>query len=256
VFAHLGQVVGSTTYRDSSVYNNDGTLTGYTGAGNLPQNRWGWDATTRRPMLGFDGSGTSIACSGVSAALASQSKATLTAWLYRPATSTKVLVGYQPSSGNRFGIQWYSDGNAYFIAENSGAAFGAWSNSLTGSHCFTLVFDGTKSGSSRISSYVDGVFVGNATTGTPPTALPSAATLGTSLAGVTSTTYGGGSVIDLLVHTRDLSASEIADASNPANVDLRIGAAPPLLLSARRYWGTGFNTGAALRLRYIASGGN
>ena len=53
VFAGLGRFVGSTHYHDSSLYKNNGTLTGYTGAGNTPADKWQWDATLRRWMLGF-----------------------------------------------------------------------------------------------------------------------------------------------------------------------------------------------------------
>ena len=40
VFAGLGRVHGAGNYFDSSPYRNHGTLTGYTGAGNTPANRW------------------------------------------------------------------------------------------------------------------------------------------------------------------------------------------------------------------------
>lgn len=40
VFAGLGQTPGTSLYRDDSLYKNHGTLTGYTGAGNTPADRW------------------------------------------------------------------------------------------------------------------------------------------------------------------------------------------------------------------------
>ena len=62
VFGGLGPnnrwSAGQGMYEDSTCYLNDGTLIGYTGAGNTPADKWQWNPFLRRFVLGASEDGT------------------------------------------------------------------------------------------------------------------------------------------------------------------------------------------------------
>jgi hypothetical protein len=243
VFAHLGQHPGATMYKDSSPYNADGTLTGYTGAGNLPQDRWGWSSELNRPTLRGDGTADKVTiASGFPAP-----PWTFSLWVKvvsAPFSVSPILMQYPYVSGAQSGLFILSGGSWYYQAYGtSGAAvsFGTWNTSWN-----HLVITSTSA------AYLNGVSVAS---GSAPVGQ---VTSGLSLFyynALGPDRFGNEYVSDPMLLGRILSTSEIVALSDPSNVDLRIGGIPGLL-PIRRYYGTGLNTGAALRRRYIASGGN
>jgi len=226
VFAHLGQCIGSTTYKDASPYNNDGTLVNYTGAGNLPQDRWGWSNYLKRPILSFSGASSDYVSSSTACKpLQGISYATVAAWMSK---SAGAQIGAGAGTG-RFLILWFTDGNAYFTAK--GSPLSAAGASGTRHFCMSIA------GNSLV-GHIDGV---QKVTSTNAGTTTLAATLGPQICGYDSTNgYSTGSVADLCFWTRVLSDSEKWQIADPSNFDLRIGATP-LLLPVRRYWGAGFN---------------
>lgn len=249
VFAHLGQVVGSTTYRDSSVYSNDGTLVGYTGAGNLPKDRWGWSDYLKRPTLSFNGSSDYVEFSStVSSLYRFTSELFWCSFFINTSNFAVVPVGdgYYQIGG------WYvyirSDGSVLFATQATGAESSVATAAGTIPAGVTTHVMAQRTGTTTASIYINGRSV--SVTGAVANCATSSYNLRIGALSGTSSNFVNGVMSDMLIGLGNSSAFAPA-LSDPSNYTLS-----GLLLPVRRYWGTGFNTGAALRLRYIASGGN
>jgi hypothetical protein len=92
---------------------------------------------------------------GVITALSGSVNATLSGWVYRSATNENVGFG-QYMDPYRFYVQWASDGNVYYEAENGDSSYPNFPNTQTGWHYVTLAFDGSASGLDRVKAYWDG----------------------------------------------------------------------------------------------------
>ncbi len=110
----------------------------------------------------FNGS-TDTSTAGTIAGLNSATAATISAWLYRSSTGTTVGLGGcggNASGGdNRFSLIWFSDGNLYFSAAQTGiGGYSYAAVSGTGWRHVALVYDGSQSSSAtRAKLFVDGV---------------------------------------------------------------------------------------------------
>src|SRR6185312_11958023 len=68
--------------------------------------------------------------------------------------------GWGDTTDFRLEVQWYTDGNAYFVVENNGASTPHAALAGTGWHRFLMSWDGTLSPSTlRTQAYIDGVNV-------------------------------------------------------------------------------------------------
>lgn len=140
------------------------------------------------------------------------SAATITGWMYRSSTSETAEFG-QYLASNRFLIVWSNDGLVYNQAENGADSYPFYANSSTGWHHFALVFDGSQSSWSRVTAYFDGQAQTLTPGGTAPSStLASGASQPAFRFGLDyliSNRFYGGSLDDVRVYSRALSASEI-----------------------------------------------
>jgi hypothetical protein len=142
---------------------------------------------------------------------------TLAGWVYKDSAGDKTYFGGVTGSGgtggNRFAVQWHSDGVLYCVAEGSSAGFGF--HQITGLslgwHRVMLVFDGSQaSNATRLRVYVNGKpQTGFTTAGTIP------ASLGTSTGPIVigkggDLAFGSGSQAysDVTFWSRSLSAQD------------------------------------------------
>jgi hypothetical protein len=152
--------------------------------------------------------------------MASSSRATIAAWLYKAATSDCLGFGFSGDStfGNRFSGVWYNDGNFYYAVESASSVvsnYVSFALAGTGWAHVALTFDGSLSSSSRLAVWVSGrsrsVTVAG---GAFPSAL--SASLGTFCLGrdnggtVTSDRIPTGAIDDARVYNRVLTPPEIA----------------------------------------------
>ena len=97
VFAGLGQMPGTTYYRDESGYQNNGTLTGYSGAGDTPADKWQYIPQLGRWGLGFDGSNDYVIMPKIAG-----TAFTVFAWVYTATTGRGIF-------GMDFNDYWEND---------------------------------------------------------------------------------------------------------------------------------------------------
>lgn len=148
---------GNATY--DVVANNKGSFQG---------SGIGWTAGQFGPCLGLNGSSSYLDCGAP--LTGTQTQLSLSAWMYRASTSNICTIGWTQSDGTRFQILWYTDGNIYWIVENSQENQPNSSNSSSGWHHFTIVWDGTQStNTTRMMVYFDGVLQTLAGFGVVPT---------------------------------------------------------------------------------------
>lgn len=206
-WASIGSPFSNGMYWRDLNKRHDGTLT------NVPT----WSVTR---ASGFSpsitcvfGSSSWVDCGNVSE-LNSVTYATMTAWIYRAATSDTAGFGRASSSTsglNRYSAIWFSDGNLYVSCDDgSAASYQAFTLGGTGWHHIAMVFDGTQVGNARSLVYVDTVLrTPDTFSGTAPAALPS--TSGGFAFGRDSTDrQTSGSYDCAAIWTRSLSSEEIA----------------------------------------------
>lgn len=215
VFAGLGACAGTTRYRDSSGCGLDGTLTGFSGAGDTPQERWLGDGLLRRQVLSFDGSNDYVL--GLSSsALNLTGDFTLSVWAN--------AVSY-PTYGTLMGARttyagmdwWWLDGylsTTKFFFGNAGAVTISCYNSPSAGvwHHHAITRRG-----SIFTPYLDGVA---ATTTNNATAMPTGDALRIGIAGGDAAYYRNGKLADPLIYQRALTAPEILRLADRSNVDM------------------------------------
>ena len=161
--------------------------------------------------LQFPGGTSTIASNAVAQRyIHGASQATLTAWMYRPTTSSIVACGFADATGaNRFAILWFSDGAIYTPAENGNGNYATVSNNVTGWNHIAVAFDGSLAAASRVSIFVNGTSRSVTVSGSFPTALSSSYTL-FQLGRDDSSRISNGSIDDVRAFTRVLTPAEIA----------------------------------------------
>ncbi len=250
VSAALGAHAGTTLYRDSALLGRDGTLSGFTGAGNAPKDRWAWDETLGRFVLGFNGSADYVPVTLPS--LAGHRSAAC--WLKSTATAATTFLGAYnastPYNGWGLALNLNATGNFGFWNGYS------WNNSTSatgynsGAWCHAVAtFDG-----SNIHFFKNGVADGSPAAASPSTfAGPHA--IGATSAG--SSAFPG-TLADVMIWSRAISGAELAPLSDPANVDLHVDNIP-LLLPTRRFWPVAFGasaSGGAVTFGFAATSGS
>lgn len=205
-FALLGRGAGTKVAIDSSPYGRNGILTGYSGNGDLPSDKWQFDATIGRWALGFDGS-DDIVTSPIKLDTMTPS---VSMWCKCPSP-----LAYMPifGFGHTAGLMLSAGGTApkpYMVG---------WSLTPLTFQPDVTTFDGSWHHlvfqiNGRYELFVDGIgYYSSSVTG--------------SLANAPWTLYIGGndgyylsfSASDVLVHSRALSPAEIkilADRSDPS----------------------------------------
>lgn len=197
VFAGLGAMPGSTLYRDSSLFGRNGTLTGYTGAGNLPSDRWVWNSTINRTVLNFNGTSDYVAMKPVLCSNTSWTAATwcvnIVAGLYQWIARGSITASFGARNGS--GAIVSDDSGYYYCGSTSWA--GTFHHAVTyNSPVFTSykngVLDGTKSGSGITATWSVPLKINYGNWG-----------------------YTNGSTTDMMIWSRVLSPAEIAVLANP-----------------------------------------
>jgi hypothetical protein len=160
--------------------------------------------------LQFSGSGYAYG-SGAQTSIQSATKATISAWMYKNATTDAVAVGFNDQSW-RFELFWAGDNNVYYVAENGVPQYPSVSFATTGWHHIVITFDGTQPAANRITGYIDGVAQTLTWGGADaPTSLSD--TLGGMYIGrdVSNVIYNTAKTAtdDVRVFNRNLSASEV-----------------------------------------------
>ena len=206
---------GTSTLRDL-VGSNNGTLTNMD-----PATDWVADSGAGGiRALDFDGVDDTVNC-GTIAGLNGASKATLSAWIWRGATSVRVglgaVAGPITPGGNRFSILWFSDNNMYIQSEAASLAYGVTALTGTGWRHVVVVYDGTLTGNAnRLKLWVDNTQRTLTYTGTIP------ATLGTvtpqfSLGRDSSNRFDAGRIDDVRLALDAWDASDVAYLWNSGN---------------------------------------
>jgi hypothetical protein len=171
----------------------------------------GWRSTTRpggRSQIITDGSAGYVDC-GTPAGLNGATQATLACWIYRAATSTAVAFGASAGSNrDRFSCIWFSDGNLYAAAEDSGNFFFFCPANTTGWHRVVVVFDSFLVGNSnRYKIYFDGIQQSLSFNGSAANNL---GTVGPLTIGKDSIArFGAGAYDDFSLWLRPLTATEV-----------------------------------------------
>lgn len=234
VFAGLGRAPGTFTYFDSSPSCNDGTLNGYSGAGDTPADRWQYAPPLGRWSLSLDGGTRQMSAIASGLPVYATDAFTIAFWHNTPAVvSLANLFGFGdilPTNGGggteRYIITYL--GHYYFWGSNADWDTGIAVDADETWHHIAFTFDGA-----YLQFYRDGV----------PSAGPSASPgFGTTSIHIT---IGGGhsvaasslfsTVADPLIFSRTLSAAEIAALADPSNADLRVGSgSDPLILPVTR----------------------
>jgi len=216
VLLGLGQAHHSIRYRDESQYGNHGVLTGYTGAGDTPADRWVWIDTLGRRGLGFDGSDDYV-LSPCPLVLSTTSPLSASWWSKAASVnSLRAFLAIQTATGNAYQLisVWYASGFRGLFCGRFGTSNLSAKPSVaitqTDWHHFCLTCIG---GSSALVLYVDGKLnsaVANANVGV--------GNPGIYLGYAYSSYYTALTMADVIVHSRVLSAAEIMRLADPSNV--------------------------------------
>ena len=256
--SYLGQNPGTTFYQDATLdfgRGNNGTLAGYTGAGDTPAAMWG--RALGRPVLGNDGSNDYVTASRP-AGITSAGPWSIAQWVRLVATGNNWVFCCR-DSGDVAGIYWLDDNSGYeFGRVGSAAGDRKWVASSTVAaawHHFLFTYSG-----SAAALWVDGNSV--TATGTY---------MGGFGTGQNLLRIGGNSAgsyplamqtADTMLWSRVLGAAEVTALANPGNVDLRVGGVPLILPLRQRVYGAavaagdgGFKAAWARRQRQIITGG-
>lgn len=134
---------------------------------------WGnGKAGKKNASLNFDG-GDDYANVGDLNFMDGASQLTVSAWMRRNSLSAPIsLAKGSNCDTDLVGINMWTNGNLYFDVKNGSSVFGYTVLNDTSWHYVTLVFDGSKSGTSRLKGYVDGVAKNLQYNGTPSATLP------------------------------------------------------------------------------------
>lgn len=246
VFAGLGQYVGGLHYNDASLYGNHGTLTGYTGAGNQPSNRWSVDGTLGRPRLGFTGA------SYVLGPTLQLTELTIALWINRTGVTSRIMC-HTSSSGNYpvWSFEFLSDTPYFGSANSDGSSLLVEPSTVTfaglGWHHAAVAH---VAATSKNKFYIDGQQLGgiaNSSRG--------ALSLSTGVLNLGRWFYNGTwyylaeSLADVMIWNRSLAAPEIRATADRSNVLLECGS-QPLCLPLRTLWPAGAVPSASPAVNY------
>jgi hypothetical protein len=217
VLLGLGQAHHSIRYRDESDKGNHGTLTGYTGAGNTPADRWG------RALGRFclSGNGTSsYAAFPAPSGLSNLKPFSLSLWAKRTdgATTQRGLVSLQLSSptDQLAAVYWWDTYNGLWVARAQASAQGAKVGAAFTQSNWNHFVVTSLGGAVRNSIYVNGRLNDAAV----PDAMTASA-VGIMVLGNIYYNFGAAAQFcDLLIHDRVLSVAEINMLADPSNVML------------------------------------
>lgn len=218
-------MVGSTDYHDA-VGRNPGTLTGYTGAGDTPADRWKFDPAMNRWVLSCDGTDDYVVCNPVN--VPTGSRFTVMAWAKfttgNAGTAEPICAGAAVADSGSFSLYAYGSASFYFDIGSTHVAYVSSGTSVTTWNCWTGIWDGVGH------LYRNGVLLAensNAATysySTKPTWIGRRSTTG----------FCNGLLGDVLVvRQADVGLLGLA---NPSNLDLRLGGVPLILPPARSLW--------------------
>ena len=224
LFAGLGSAPGTTTYTDSSAGAHDGTLIGFTGAGNLPSDRWALDGTLSRYALGFNGATDYVDC-GTPSSWTGVGSFTLAAWIYRDPSQSNGL--YQvfgdngASSVSGWGLQVYNDSERGMTDDGTHTALTGWASALTKGTWYhvAITYDST---SGVVTCYLNGADDGGTHTNVAGILNPGANKV---IVGARNNGTGNwwiGKIADPMAWSRILTGTEITALADPANVNLTV----------------------------------
>ena len=258
VFAGLGSVSKGYRYTDSSLYGNHGTLTGYTGAGNTPPERW--SRALGRNVLGFNGSTDYVLSTTLGSFGSSQAVGgglTYMAWVKYTATTGRLPFFCQSSLWNH-GVYFAANTDELFAssgATNKIAFFRILANSTAGPlfattsaisslnnggwHHIAATLGYIPSGQdvTKCAIYVDGVLQGisvSAQSNDWSNYVASNYTYPMTLGARPGSVFFSGSMADPMIFSGVLPPWKIAPIADPSNVDLRVGGVPLILPPRRR----------------------
>lgn len=175
--------------------------------------------------------------------LQGREKATLCGWASRASTNAIVSFGLFVSSFNYFALTLYSDGQVYADASSVTGGYGAFALATAGWHHLAMVFDGSQSGNGgRLKVYLDGVSQTLTYNGTVPAATTSSPGVFEIGRDTSQTRFSSGSLADVRVYTRPLTAGDIADiirrpygyARSPSSCAIFAFATPPPVVARAR----------------------
>jgi hypothetical protein len=242
-FLGLGNRPGTTQYADSGFYGNHGVLTGYSGAGDTPMDKWAFDPYLGRWALGYDITDDSVS---LLPRLTRKTRWSVSAWARIPAspgnnnrgiyneyktTATWLRVGLLEYSTQIHAK--YGDGS-YTYADLIGA-----SSLVSGTWAHVYV----ERNENVYSLYINGRPDCDPVTVTLNVMAPTSATIGTG----TSVKPWNQQLTDVILCEKCLSPSEIACLADPTNVMLDGLIVPP----RRVLWAVSTGGGAAT---YTGSG--
>jgi hypothetical protein len=232
VWAWMGRFPGGTMAYDQSPGKANGVLTGFTGAGNLPVDRWLWDRSLNRFSLYCNGTSDYINISSVKLPGGNGPIVSAACWLKWPgAGNYSVMLSYgSDSAGRRY--LWYIDSSTgRQIFDPYGAS----------SYCATALTAGAMT---HVGYRLNGSSGGSLTNffQSGKSYSPSGSCLGVNIAtmnngtiGYYASTYYPLTVADFGIWSRLLSDYEFSALADPGNVDLRVGGVP-WILPIRKFW--------------------
>jgi len=143
---------------------------------------------------------------------------TMSLWFKR-ATSTSVLeVGGENSGVEQTAVRAQNDGSTVFaVGNNAGTSWASSGAAGAGTawHLATMVYDGTQTGNAnQLKGYIDGVQQTLSFTGPPPAALGTGNTLRIGDAGAGAFPFDAGTIDEVRVYNRALSASDVLTLYN------------------------------------------
>jgi len=228
-FAPLGGGAGTLAMLDSSGYGNHGLLTGYTGAGNTPVDRWGW--AMGRAVLGFDGSTNYVQNSTFR--FNCQYPFTLAAWMYSTADlgasiQTALSIGASSSQYFAIGFKSLSTYVAVPLLAGRNTGFDPLPSPVdVGLFVWTHVAGVFVSAASRL-LYVNGALVATDTSSVTELTTGTRCHVGSNPHTGILTPFAG-SIGDPVVLARAVPPAEIARLADPSNVMYRMGGVDGIL---------------------------
>ncbi len=168
-----------------------------------------------RAARSFNGTSNFLSNSTLKNNLGGGAAMSLACWGYRANAGRHINLGFLTNSvPPRAGIYWYGPNNYIFaVAESSSAAYGmTTANTSVGWHHLCMVYDGSESGTARITLYFDSVSQPLSYIGTPPATLASAASLGNFEIGrwAPPGAFTNGAIAEAATWTAALTPAEVA----------------------------------------------
>ena len=150
-------------------------------------------------------------------ALVNASQFTITAWMKRANTLSKVILYQGADINNDVSFELWDDGNVYFEVGNASNAYGYTANTSINWQQLTMVFDGTQTGNSnRLKGYINANLLSLLYSPTiPSTSGPSNSvfSIGNSQ-GLGGGNFSTGNIASVQIYNRALSAQEVLQNYN------------------------------------------